>query len=336
MGLDCTKLRGWLLSNQVVADVEILPFHKLLERVRALDENGYIFYSSSYDAAYRKYIADTVRYISCVRPDIRFLPSYDSLLAHENKGYQELLKLRWGMTDLWGQYFGDISDFDPKICREFPYVIKLLEGSVSSNVFLVRDYGELCDEIRRRKKEGLKLRLKRRFKNYVMRTRYGVTRDNVLAKNFDEFFSTRLPFVAQRYVPNLTHDYKVLIFGDKYYALKRYVRKGDFRASGSGLFEYEAPSDAVLNFSKQIFDRAGEPFISLDIVECENRCHLIEFQGIGFGPLTLENSTGYYCYRGGYDERRSERWVFVEESPDLERTYAEAIGWYLAKRVDVS
>jgi glutathione synthase/RimK-type ligase-like ATP-grasp enzyme len=50
-------------------------------------------------------------------------------------------------------------------------------------------------------------------------------------------------YIVQEFVPNLDGDWKVILVGNAGAVLFRGVRPGDFRASGSGLFEFrEAPA----------------------------------------------------------------------------------------------
>jgi len=49
----------------------------------------------------------------------------------------------------------------------------------------------------------------------------------------------RSKFIVQEFIPDLSNDWKVLVFWDKYYVLRRKNRPNDFRASGSGLFSFD-------------------------------------------------------------------------------------------------
>ena len=100
------------------------------------------------------------------------------------------------------------------------------------------------------------------------------------------------------------------------------MKENDFRASGSGNFAYEPPPLALLDYAKKIADLFDSPFVSLDIAEREGNCYLIEFQGIGFGPITLVNSSGYYATP---ESGEGGGWNFIEEEPNLERSYADAL-----------
>ncbi|HHY21024.1 MAG TPA: hypothetical protein GX525_03890 [Bacilli bacterium] len=124
-------------------------------------------------------------------------------------------------------------------------------------------------------------------------------------------------------MPGLENDWKVIVYHDKYYVLRRDNRPGDFRASGSGLFSYDKNlNTSILEVAKEIKDVFDVPLISLDLALSEGRVILIEFQFLHFGTSTLENSTYYYT-------ETQNGWEKIEEKPFLEREYARAIAEYL-------
>src|SRR5690606_36646491 len=129
-------------------------------------------------------------------------------------------------------------------------------------------------------------------------------------------------FVEQDFISNLACDYKVLVFGDRYFVLKRNVRKSDFRASGSGDFEFVDPPVDVLDFAKAITDTLKNPYLSLDIAQSDQGCHLIGFQATNFGPYTLLNAPYRYINNG-------KNWLKEDNCKDLEANYAYALNFYL-------
>lgn len=74
----------------------------------------------------------------------------------------------------------------------------------------------------------------------------------------------------------------MLVFGEKYYILRRKVRKNDFRASGSGKREFpEYLTDVecqVLDLAYKAFCEIDTPLLSIDIAHDGEKCHMIEFQ----------------------------------------------------------
>jgi len=133
----------------------------------------------------------------------------------------------------------------------------------------------------------------------------------------------REKFIVQNLVEGLSNDWKVLVYGNRCYALYRGVRDGDFRASGSGkfIFKDDLPS-GMLDFAFEIKNYFDVPHISLDIGFDGKNFHLIEFQFIYFGTTTIEKAPFYF-------EKQSNEWVLCHSSSDLEVEYVKSIVEYL-------
>ena len=129
----------------------------------------------------------------------------------------------------------------------------------------------------------------------------------------------RHKFVVQNFVPNLDNDWKVLVFGEKYYILYRKNRENDFRASGSGnfIFKEEVPS-GIFEFAQKIFNDFNVPNLSLDIGFDGKEFCLIEFQAIQFGSTTLQKSPFYF-------KKENSNWVIHKEKSILEKEYADSV-----------
>src|SRR5690606_14304899 len=110
--------------------------------------------------------------------------------------------------------------------------------------------------------------------------------------------------------------------GNRYFVLKRNVRKSDFRASGSGDFEFVDPPVDVLDFAKEITDTLKNPYLSLDIAQSDKGCHLIEFQATNFGPYTLLNSPSRFI-------NCDNTWNKEENCKDLEANYSYALNYFI-------
>lgn len=324
MGLDPQKMKAFFHELNFPSD--IIPFEQLIASLDSIEEQSVIFYSSTYNASYLQYIKDVVITLKTLRPDLILLPDFNQLNALENKGYQELYKKALGIKQIEGKYYGDITDYlndDQKFA--YPFVLKKNEGALSSGVFLMKKEEDMQKFIEREQKETLKRKIA-----YSVNKRNSFKGDKgldpnpaLLEDNFKNFFSKRSPFVVQKFVPGLTYDFKVLVFGDKFYALQRQTRENDFRASGSGKFSFvEAPKE-VLDYAQTIAKKFNVPFISLDIgIDKDFNCYLFEFQGTAFGPLTLTKSPYYYQYDG-------KSWNKIEAKSNLEKEYVNAIIYFL-------
>lgn len=307
--LDTQKILGRLESRGYeVKKMAITNYESTMS-----DSETLIVYTSSEDYTIRSFVKDKLYFDA----DSKMLaPRYDLLMAHENKGFQEILRRRLNIGNLKGGYCFDFDDL-PKI---FPYVYKSTSGAGSSGVHLVSSKSDL----RRIKKRYFSVSLFRRAVKLYRK----LTFDKSL---YEEYAYRHKGFsrgVYQEFIAGLDGDYKVLVFGEKYYCLKRGIRDNDFRASGSGNFRFESTPDDVLDFAKKIFESLETPYASLDIAKTKNSCHLIEFQCLNFGPYTLLQSPGFYK-----KTTESLCWEYISGQSDLENEFAESIDYYIRTKL---
>jgi glutathione synthase/RimK-type ligase-like ATP-grasp enzyme len=139
----------------------------------------------------------------------------------------------------------------------------------------------------------------------------------------------RKKFLVQDYVRGINGDWKVLAFGKKYYVLKRSPRKGDFRASGSGLIAYpdQVPRE-LLDFARHFYEALSLPFLAMDLGFDGDQFYLIEFQAVYFGTHTLDTSPYYYL-------RTDEGWHKEEQPSQLEQVFVRSIVDYLSQMKQV-
>jgi len=283
-------------------------------------KNKIIIYTSSQDLEYKKYIDDVLYYLS--KNNI-LIPRYDIFKAHENKGYQEILKKEFGIKSLDNYYLGNLAGVDllDKDKLNFPLILKKNEGAGSSNVYKVSTKNKLIQLIKKINKPSNYniFTLKKYLKKYIFKNKY--------KKEYykEDIFSGE--FILQEFMAGLDDDWKILIFGNKYYFLNRKTRNNDFRASGSGKFSYIDPPKEVLEYANEIFKKLDVPFISLDVGYNGEECNLIEFQGVHFGPYTLINSPWYYEYNNG-------EWTKINEKSNLEQEYANSYVKYINKVIE--
>ena len=277
-----------------------------------LTKNDIVVYTSSDEKNIREYLKDVMYFISkrCL-----IVPNYQSLLAHENKGFQELFRQEENFGNLKGEYIFD-SD---KLPQEFPYVFKKITGAGSSGVALIRNQKEL----NKIKRKNFRIGLKRVFLKFLRKIKLSSNEFKIYGYRHKGFSQS----IYQEFVDNLSHDYKVLVFGHRYFVLKRNVRKNDFRASGSGDFSFVTPPTAVLDFAKSIFEKIDVPYVSLDIATTSDKCVLIEYQVLNFGPYTLTGSLGHYVLI-------DQQWMNVEGRSSLEENFSKALQEYIDKHVN--
>lgn len=322
------------ISPQKVADelcsygheVKILHYEDVADTEQF--KGWFVLYASSEDIGlfYKDYMEDILLRLQLAQAVL--IPRFEHFRSHHNKafmeGYRQALpddSLKTIRSYIYPSLEGmRISSQQPD---EYPVVVKPSAGAGSQNVILAHNFAELEKAA---KQVGYYV-----YWRKPMRT--GWTVREKLAKLVCRFIRRRPPkhyphthkFVVQNYIPNLNGDFKVLVFGQKYYVLERKNRSNDFRASGSGKFMFMESAESIqhiLEYAHKAYHIFDVPIASLDIAYDGHQCHLVEFQFINFGPYTLQKSSGYF-------KRENNSWVRVEETPSLEREYAAAMNEYI-------
>ncbi|WP_152646875.1 ATP-grasp domain-containing protein [Acinetobacter radioresistens] len=306
-GQSWKKLNIEKVISKLHFSVKIISFDALDEII--LFPNDILIYTSSENPEVRQFIKNKLYYIKdkCV-----LIPSYDLLMAHEDKGFQEVMKKEKNFGNLIGSYTFDIDNQK----FNYPKVLKTAQGAGSSGVFLIKDSVDL----KTIKNKFFEPSLKRKIIKLQRKFKLSPEEYQIYSYKYKKFNL----FVEQEFLSNLACDYKVLIFGDRYFVLKRNVRKNDFRASGSGKFEFIDPPLEVLDFAKAISNILKNPYLSLDIAQSDKGCHLIEFQATNFGPYTLLNAPFRFV-------NNENMWHKEENCKDLESNYSYALNYFLGK-----
>ena len=282
--------------------------------------NDYIvLYQSSEDKNlfYKSYIFDVMQYHQS--QGIKIIPCIDFFNAHHNKLYQELLlkKIRFeNCKVLESRLFGTFEDLVNLPDRELiiPCVIKGASGCTSKSVYLAKNKSEVI-KFSKKVSDSFDLFDFLRFKY-----------KKIFKHNYINESSNRNKFIHQSFVPNLEGDYKVLVYGDKFYILERKNRKNDFRASGSGIFNYpEKAPIKILDAAKEIFEKFNTPYVSLDLAydKKNDEVYLIEYQFMMFGTYTLEKSNFYYIW--------NKEWQMINGKSEIENEFVNAVVLYLNK-----
>ena len=254
-----------------------------------------VVYSSTQKPGYKGFLEDVL--LGLIQQDNKLVPRFDFFRAHENKGYQEIMRQICGIEAAKGWYFSGSRDLQ-KMDIEFPVVYKTTQGAKSSGVSLEDSKAKLVQKIKNQERLSFYWQIHRAVKKILS--------PKLKSTIWHEYITPRHRFVLQRFVPDQNFDYKVMVFGKKYFVLKRDVRKNDFRASGSGKLKFVDADDSLLNYAYKIFYKLECPFLSMDICKTESGYALIEFQGVHFGPYTIINASSYY-------EHKSNSWNKINQ-----------------------
>ena len=138
----------------------------------------------------------------------------------------------------------------------------------------------------------------------------------------------RRKFILQQFIADLKGDYKVVTYGNKCFALHRFVREGDFRASGSGKFEVnkEIPLE-VIRYAFDLSKAFTVPWASYDIAYQDGRLEVMEFQFMTFGTTVVFLSERYH------ELQANDKIVEVSQRVVLENVFVEAVAGYLDNKM---
>ena len=189
----------------------------------------------------------------------------------------------------------------------FPKVFKLRGGSGSSNVQLVRNKQEAKKLVKKAFGRGFSQfdkfnHLKFRYKNF----RAGKESFEAVLKGIARLFignkySNMAPrekgyVYFQEFIPDNKFDIRVIVVGEKAFALKRLVRKNDFRASGSGNIVYNKSEidERCIQISFNVNEKLKCQSIAFDYVFDENNNPLIVEISYGFDVKAYDPCPGYW------------------------------------------
>jgi glutathione synthase/RimK-type ligase-like ATP-grasp enzyme len=306
--------------------VELLEFHDIINKNLKV-ENKTVIYAFSQKDNYRAYINDIIYHLS---KNNRVIPSYDLLKCHENKGYQEIYKKEIGLKGLPASYYTSFKEVD-FFAISYPVVLKTTQGTNGKGVYLIKNRSDFQKTIKRlvaRTSIWTHIDLLRR--KYLRRKKFKEYPDysnKADYHEYKEYLRQEENFIIQKFIPDLDFDYRVLVGFNRYYVMRRSVRSGDFRASGSKKFSFSyVPDHSLLDFAQSVYDKFDTPFLSLDVLYDGKTYYLGEFQALHFGMSVVARSMGYFG-------KLESGWEFIEEKPDVNRFFAKTITGYLQSGV---
>lgn len=286
-----------------------------------------VLYTSMEDPElyYKSYIEDIV--LGLEISNAQLIPQYKYLRAHHNKVLQEIIRQCYkldSIKNIESSVYGIPQESLEKARGfKYPLVVKPAAGASSTDVKLVMQQSGLLSAVssvarviypRQSVKVDIAHRIVKKALKIVKRKRKQPQNTIVQYKK---------KYIIQEFIPDLEGDYKVLVYGDKYFVLRRENRKNDFRASGSGKFTWPVSLPiGFLDYAKEIFDYFNVPYISLDIAYNGSDYFLIEFQFIMFGTLTLEKSKHYF-------QLKEHGWDRIVDRSEIEKEFVRSVCQYL-------
>ena len=190
---------------------------------------------------------------------------------------------------------------------DFPKVFKLRGGAGSTNVKLVRTRKEAVHITKKAFKSGFKYHdPKVYFADALLKYKNKKISFFDLLKSLVRFF---IPPVYARmghnekgytyfqdFMPNNNFDIRIVVVGDKAFALKRMTRKGDFRASGSGsiIYRKEDIDESCVKIAFEVNKKLKAQSIAYDFVfDKENKPLIVEIS-FGYSAPAYDHCEGYW------------------------------------------
>ena len=249
----------------------------------------------------------------------RVFPDYNTAWHFDDKVGQKYLLEAIGapLVPTWIMY----NKKDALVWAEknsFPKVFKLRGGAGSANVRLAKTKSEAVQLIEKAFGRGFSQydslgNLKERIRKYQL----GKTDIFDVIKGFVRIiYPTKYTMVAgrergyvyfQEFIPENNYDIRVIVIGDKAFAIKRMVRDDDFRASGSGNIRYEKVNfeDTTIKLSFFLSCKLKSQCVAFDYVYQDKQPYLVEIS-FGFVKEVYDSCVGYWdnemnWYEGLFD-----------------------------------
>ncbi|WP_168400484.1 ATP-grasp domain-containing protein [Acinetobacter indicus] len=188
----------------------------------------------------------------------------------------------------------------------YPKVFKLKGGAGASNVKLVRDFSQAIVLINKAFGRGIAQfdrlgHFKERFNKFRSGkdTFIGVLKGFARIFIVPEFSKKQPPekgyIYFQDFIENNNFDTRVIVINSEFAAAeKRFVRKGDFRASGSGLFSYEDINIDLIKVAFEVASKLNLQSVAFDFILDGNNKPLIIEISYGFGTSGIGKVLGYW------------------------------------------
>ncbi len=234
----------------------------------------------------------------------KVFPSSDTSWHYDDKVGQKYLLESIGASLVPTYVFYDKQDaLDWAKITLYPKVFKLRSGAGSQNVSIVKNFVVAMKLINQAFDQGFKSTnrlylLKERlwqFKRDKTVTSFlniskGIGRLFIPTKEEKNLPKERNYIYFQNFIPHNDSDIRVIVIGNRAFAIKRMVRSGDFRASGSGNIKYDPDLIPVecLIISFDLTKRLKAQSVAFDFILDSGNPFLVEisycFSASGYLP----------------------------------------------------
>lgn len=259
---------------------------------------------------------------------IRVFPNFNTTWHFDDKVGQKYLLESIGAPTIPSFIFYSKEEAIEWIRRaNFPKVFKLRGGSGSSNVELIKNRKHAKRLTNKAFGTGFAqfnrfTHLKFRYKNFragkenFIAVLKGVTRLFIGSKYSNNYAKEKGYIYIQEFIPENTFDIRVIVIGDKAFALKRLVRDNDFRASGGGKIIYNKAEidERCVQIAFAVNEKLKAQSIAYDFVFDPDGKPLIVEISYGFDVHAYDLCEGYWDESLNWNagEFNPQKWMIEE------------------------
>jgi glutathione synthase/RimK-type ligase-like ATP-grasp enzyme len=207
----------------------------------------------------------------------------------------------------------------------YPKVFKLRGGAGSTNVKLMRSKKQAQKMVKKAFGKGFPAYAKwNDLKEQYLRFQQGKLkwieavkslRRAVVSTRFARTVGNQKGYIYfQEFIPNNDSDTRIIVDSNKAYGLRRMVRKGDFRASGSGVFDYNGVSLDAVKVAIEVADKLNLQSVAFDFIFNEYKKPIIVEISYAFGTKGVSKCPGYWDKDLNWHEGKFNQveWIFQE------------------------
>lgn len=272
--------------------------------INVVKDCTHIMWHFAHDDYRDQLIAKQLIYIFSNNLKIKTFPNYESALHFDNKISQKYLFDSYDFIkcpDTKMFYSKDESlDFVKKNVK-YPRVFKLSKGAGSMAVRLLKSRYHSLKIIKKMFSKGISqydnmTYFKNAFINKSIKELIKSLYFFMFSPKYSKLGTKELGyFYSQDFIGNIDHDIRIIVIGDKAIGIKRIVRNNDFRASGSGLIDYDI-SNIDLNTVEKSFEISRKlkfNCMAYDYVKCREEYLLVEIS-YGFSLNAYNKCEGFW------------------------------------------
>ena len=240
---------------------------------------------------------------------IKTFPNFDSSWHFEDKIAQKYIleAIEAPVVKSW-TFYDESKALDFVETAIFPIVAKLRKGAGSKNVVLLHNSKEAKHYTNKmfsgggvNPSQSVGYIANQKAKVIASKKITNLSIPDVVKKlkthlNRRRLFQKEVGYVYfQEFLPNNLNDLRIAVVGERIWGFYRGVRKNDFRASGSGIIDYETPIPLdMVKKSYEITRRLGTQSLCFDYVKAPDGTYKIVEICYGYVSEAIYKCKGYW------------------------------------------